>query len=141
MNAVPRPGLLRDYRHPLLWLTVYAVMIAVVVTASLMPAQNLPPPPFAGVDKVEHFLAYAALSIYAVMLFARMRAQALSAAALIALGVALEFVQASMSNDRAGDSADALANTLGVLAGLLTAHTPLARLLLGVERRWMAARR
>lgn len=141
MSALPRTNLLRDYRHPGLWLAVYALMVSAVIAASLMPASNLPAPPFAGIDKVEHFIAYAGLSVYAVMLFARMRAQALSGALLIALGVALEFVQASMSNERAGDSADALANALGVLVGLFTAHTPLSRLLLWLERRLIASRR
>lgn len=141
MSARPGTPLLRDYRHPALWFTLYALMIGLVILASLMPAQNLPPPPFAGIDKVEHFIAYASLSMYAVMLFARMRAQALSGALLIALGVTLEFVQASMSNERAGDSADALANALGVLVGLFTAHTPLSRLLLWLEQRLIATRR
>lgn len=128
-------GLLREFRWPYRWLALWGLMLAAVIATSLLPARDLPPTPFSGFDKVEHFLAYAALSAYAVMLLPRVRIQALVAAGLIALGIGLEFAQSALTDSRQADSADALANALGALAGLLMASTPLATGLLRLEAR------
>ena len=135
MSAAIERGWLRGFRWPVLWVGIWLAMIGAVAATSLMSADELPPPPFDGFDKVEHFLAYFVLAAYAVMLFAQRRAQALAAAGLIALGVGLEFAQGALTVSRMADSADALANSLGVLAGLALAPTPVARALLWVERR------
>lgn len=132
----PAPKALRDFHRPGLWLALWALMIAAVVTGSLLPASDLLPVPFAGFDKLEHFFGYAALSACAAMLFARMRAQALAAAGLVALGIGLEVAQAALTVSRQADPADAMVNTLGVLAGLAVAATPLARLLQRLDARW-----
>lgn len=133
MNT-PRTIALRDFRRPRLWLGLWIAALVAVIVLSLIP-----PPPMrvpAGTDKLEHFLAYAALSAYAAMLFARRRMQALVAAGLIVLGVGLEVAQATLTDSRMADSADAFANTLGVLAGLLTAGTPMAGWLQRIDQRW-----
>ena len=127
---------MRPLRRPRLWLAVWAAMIAMVIAGSLLPARELPPVPFDGFDKVQHLLGYAVLSAYAVMLFARMRAQALCAAILIALGIGLEFAQAALTSSREADPADALFNGVGVLFGLAIAATPLATLLQRLDARW-----
>jgi VanZ family protein len=127
--------LLRGFRRPWLWLGLWLLMLAAVVVTSLMAASDLPPPPFDGVDKLEHFLGYFVLSAYAVMLFAQRRGQAVVAAGLIALGVGLEVAQGALTVSRQADSADALANSLGVLAGLVLAPTPISRGLLWLEAR------
>lgn len=132
----PVAPVMRPLRRRLLWLAVWAAMIVAVIAGSLMPARELPPVPFDGFDKVQHLLGYAVLSAYAVMLFARMRAQALSAAVLIVLGIGLEFAQAALTSSREADPADALFNAVGVLAGLATAATPLANLLQRLDARW-----
>lgn len=126
---------LREFHRPLLWIALWLAMIAAVIATCLMPAKDLPPTPFDSFDKVEHFTAYLSLSLYAGMLFARVRAQALATAGLIALGVALEFAQANLTDSRSGDAADALANSLGALAGLWLARTPIALWLQRVDRR------
>lgn len=130
---------LREFHRPALWIALWLAMIGAVVATCLMPARDLPPVPFDAFDKVEHFTAYLLLSLYAGMLFARVRAQALAAAGLIALGVALEFAQAKLTDSRSGDAADALANSLGALAGLWLGRTPVALWLWRLDRR-LAAR-
>lgn len=117
---------MREFRRPGLWLALWGLMLLVVVVASLLPAPELPPVPFSGFDKIEHFLGYAVLSAYAVMLLARMRAQAWAAASLVALGIGLELAQATLTATRQADPGDALFNAAGVLAGLLVAATPMA---------------
>lgn len=131
---------LREFQRPALWCALGAAMVLAVTGATLLPARELPPPPFSGFDKIEHFAAYAAMSAYAGMLFARRRAQAIAAAALIALGIGLEFAQATLTQSRSGDVVDALANSLGALLGLLLAATPVSGWLQRVDRR-LAPRR
>ena len=134
MSAVTtaRRRWLRAFRWPALWVAIWIAMIGGVVASSLLPGHDLPEVPD-GFDKVEHFLGYLLLGAWAVMLFAARRAQAVAAAGLIALGVALEVAQGAWTVSRMADSADALANSLGVLAGLMLGPTPAARALLRVE--------
>jgi len=127
---------LREFRRPGLWLALWALMIATVIAGSLLPARELPPVPFDGFDKFQHLFGYAVLSAYASMLFARMRAQALAAAGLVALGIGLELAQAALTSSRQADPADALVNALGVVAGLAVAVTPLAQWLRRLDGRW-----
>lgn len=131
----PKGPWLRSFHTPGRWLALGAAGVLAVIAVSLLPAGDLPPSPFAGSDKVGHCLTYAALSAYACMLFARMRPQALCAAGLIVLGVALEYAQASLTDSRMGDGRDALANALGALLGLATASTPLALMLQRIDNR------
>jgi hypothetical protein len=53
---------------------------------------------------------------------------------LVVLGIALEAAQFLFTSTRMMDGWDALANSLGVLAGLATALTPMRDLLLRLER-------
>jgi VanZ family protein len=112
----PRVGALRTFARPRLWLGVWAFGWVLAIALSLMH------PPQLGIDlpdsdKVGHLLAYATLSAWAAMLFATRRARVGAALALVALGIALEFAQGALTDDRLRDPMDALANTLGVVLG------------------------
>jgi VanZ family protein len=131
---VTRTSALKPLRRPHLWLGAWWCAIALVVLLSLAPAFVLPQVP-AGSDKVEHFLAYFLLAAAAVQLFATRGALLRAGVALVALGVALEIAQALLTSTRQMDVHDALANTLGVLAGLATAMAPGRDLLLRYDRR------
>jgi VanZ family protein len=135
VSATTKARVLREFRWPALWLAVWIAMIAAVAVGSLVSARDLPEVPD-GFDKVEHFVGYLLLSAWAVMLFANRRAQAVAAAGLIALGIGLEIAQGAWTVSRMADSADALANSLGVLAGLLLGPTPLGDFLVWVEGRF-----
>lgn len=125
---------LKPFRRPWLWLGLWLLAIATVVTLSLTP-----PPPFpdlpSGTDKLEHGLAYALLACGAVQLFGRRGACLLAGAALVAMGVGLEYAQGAYTTDRMRDPFDAIANTAGVLLGLSTLLTPMRGWLLKLERR------
>lgn len=135
MNT-PRPRFgrsLKPFRRPWLWAGLWSVGIALVVTTSLIPMPHLPTPE--GSDKFEHFFAYAALAAGAVQLFAR-RLSLLSACVTLALlGIGIEYAQGAMGLGRTMDPRDALANTLGVLAGLSTLLTPLRDVVLRLDSR------
>jgi len=126
--------MLREFRWPALWVAIWIAMVAAVVFGSLVSAHDLPDVPD-GFDKVEHFVGYLLLSAWAVMLFASRRGQAIAAAGLIVLGVGLEVAQGAWTVSRMADSADALANSLGVLAGLMLGPTPLGGFLVWLEER------
>jgi VanZ family protein len=125
---------LRPFRRPRLWLGLWLLAIAVVMALSLANLSRLPPVPEGG-DKVEHFLAYGLLSLSAMQLFATRRGCIVVAVLLVLMGVGLEFAQGALTTTRMADPHDALANTLGVLAGLATLFTPLRGMLLAFDTR------
>ena len=122
---------LKPLRWRWAWCALWCLAIAGVVVVSLMPAPDLPQPP--GSDKLHHFIAYAVLAASAVQLFARWPALAGAGLGLVLMGLGLEHAQGLMQPTRMADPLDALANTLGVIAGLATRLTPLRDLLLRFE--------
>lgn len=126
--------MLRDFRLPRLWVAGGLAMLALVATGSLMPSSGLPDVGFPGADKLQHGVGYAAMSAYAVMLFATRRARWTAAAGLLAFGIAIELAQGAFTADRSPELADVFANAAGILAGLLVAPTRLALLLQRVDR-------
>lgn len=127
------PAALKPLRRPRLWLSLWCVAIVAVIVGSLLPAADLPPVP-AGADKLEHFAGYAVLAAIAVQLFATRAALARAGLGLVALGIVLEVLQSALTSTRVMDGWDALANCLGVLAGLATVMAPWRDLLLQLER-------
>ena len=133
--ARPRFGRsLKPFRRPLLWAGLWVLAVAVVVVASLAPVRGPPavPKTCAG---VEHFVARAALAAGAVQLFARRLSWGFVCVLLVLMGIGLEHLQAQMALGRMLDRVDALANPVGVLAGLATAFTPWRDALLRIDQR------
>ena len=120
-------SMLRIFRRPRLWLGLWLLLILEVIVGSLLPSTALPKVSFTGIDKVQHFVAYATLSAYAVMLFATRRIQVRAAVGLVVLGLLMELAQTAFTASRLADPGDVLANTLGVLAGQALSMTPAAR--------------
>ena len=135
MNRRPLLGRsLKPFRRPMLWATLWCSAVAFVVVASLVtiPAPLEVP---SGGDKVEHFLAYGALSAGAVQLYRRWASLYSVAIALVLMGIGLEYAQGALTETRMTDRMDALANTLGVIAGLATRLSPWADALLRFDPR------
>lgn len=114
---------LKPFRRPRLWTGLWILAIAALVVVSLVPAPDLPNVP-PGSDKIEHFLAYCLLAVGAVQLYARRPAWIGAGLGLVLLGIGLEYAQGALTTTRMMDRWDALANTLGVIAGLATMLTP-----------------
>ena len=114
---------LKPLRRPRLWSALWVALIAVVVILSLIAPPELPDMP-RGTDKLEHLFAYFVLAAFAVQLFARWPALFGAGLGLVLLGIGLEHTQSAMAVGRMLDREDALANTLGVIAGLATRLTP-----------------
>ena len=124
---------LKPLRHPRFWCAMWCIAIAVVWVFSLMPPP--PMPDFDSSDKVSHFLAYFVLACCAVQLFRNWAGLLGAGLGLVLMGIAVEYAQGALTDDRMMDAKDALANTLGVVAGLATRLTPLRDLLLRIDGR------
>ena len=120
---LPGDASLKPLRWPQAWLLLWWSLVGLVVTLSLIPGDTVPPLPVMGGDKLEHCAAYAALAATAVQLFTR-NAVLRAGAGLVALGIGLELGQYLFTSSRQMDVFDALANALGVAAGLSTGWTP-----------------
>ncbi|WP_243733180.1 VanZ family protein [Luteimonas yindakuii] len=123
---------LKPFRRPWLWAGLWIAAIAAVVAVSLSPPP--PMPPVDNSDKLGHFLAYAVVAIGAVQLYARWAALLGAGIGLVLLGIGIEYAQGALTATRMADPADALANTLGVVAGLTLRLTPWRDALLRLEQ-------
>lgn len=101
------------------WRIVGWFGVALLIWLSLTPS----PPQIVDVahlDKIEHLLAYALLMVWFAQLRASIRQRAITAAALLALGIALEFAQAS-GGVREFSVADMVADLAGISLGWFAA--------------------
>jgi VanZ family protein len=130
---------MREFYFPKFWLGIWIFGWCLCITLSLIN------PPDVGVqidngDKIGHFLAYATLSAWAVMVFQNRRAQLLAACGLFTLGLLMEWLQGTLTVYRMMDMRDAMANTVGVLIGLCVSFTPLQRFLQYCDQRLRSKR-
>lgn len=105
MNAI-RSGLRRA------WQAAIVLLAAVIVAGGLLPLPELAAA--GGFDKLEHFVAYFALTLLGSGIVPPERLW-LVAARAFALGLAVELLQASLTTTRTADWVDVLANGAGVL--------------------------
>ncbi|HEY0666262.1 MAG TPA: VanZ family protein [Gallionella sp.] len=117
--------------HRGLWLAGGWLLVGLVLYLSLMPSPP-EPLPFPHADKLEHGIAYAALALWFCQLHPRLQARMTVLALLVAMGVAVEFMQ-EWSGYRYFDIRDMLANSLGVAIGYGLVHTAAGRLFVWIE--------
>ena len=93
---------------------VFASYVGLIVLLSLLPrAPELPVP---GGDKLTHFAAYVLMALLGMPLAATVRAQLLMLLTIVAIGGALEGLQAIVPN-RAPSELDLVANVTGAVVG------------------------
>ena len=111
------------------WAAVLEIAMALVVLAAcLMPMEGGGP---AGVDKLQHFAAYAGLAFWGGVTWSARRWQV--CIALLVMGALIEGLQ-GLTGYRSADWHDMLANSIGVVSGLAISRLPPARWLAG----WLA---
>lgn len=120
--------LLKPLRWPRAWLALWWLAVLGTLVVCLIPPPSIPLPENS--DKVEHFLAYFLLAASAVQIYQRRAALVWAAVGLVALGIGIELAQGALTVNRMADPMDALANSVGVLAGMAIVFTPLRDLLL-----------
>jgi len=112
-----------------IWLGVGYLLLLFVATVSLIPISD-----DVGVsDKLMHLLTYLALSGWFSLVITQARSLFHVGIGLIMFGILIEIIQ-GMTSYRSAEFADAVANSLGVLIGLVFYFTPLRRVL-----RWLDA--
>jgi VanZ family protein len=105
-------------RHPRLWLVIGWTLVVGCLYVSLMPVRSLP---HTGVsDKIEHAGAYALLALWFAGLYPRSR-YVIIGIGLFMMGVTIEWAQGAMHLGRQSDYRDVIANTIGIVAGLVLA--------------------
>lgn len=127
------PGL--HYRR--MWIVAGLLITAVVVVASLVPVQQLPPVALS--DKIEHLLGFVVLAFWFGSVIAH-RDFLYLALALIALGGGIEIAQGLMGLGRQSDLKDLWADCIGIAIGLGIAATPVGNWASLLDHR-IAARR
>jgi VanZ family protein len=120
---------LSEYRYPRVWAWIGLLLLAAVITLSLVSIDQ--PIDLPGADKYEHALAYAALMFWWGMVQPHRRLA--WAVTLPLLGVCLEGIQ-QFTPGRFMEWRDAAANLTGVVLGLLLAFSPAGRLLGWLDR-------
>ncbi len=120
-------------QFPRLWQAIGWLSVAGLIVLSLLPSP--PQPPVISWDKAQHWFAYAGLMLWFAQAFT---ARFHWLGCLLGLGVVIEFLQ-SWTGYRHFDFGDMLANTVGVLSGLLLSLTPLGMLVVWLDR-WLADR-
>lgn len=116
-----------------LWISLGAIYVAAVIFLSLTPLKSFGSGEIPFQDKAVHFLAYGAIMWWFGQIFRHIGVTLCIALGLIALGVALEFLQGA-TGYRMFEVADMAANTGGVVIGFILCRTGMGNLLLRVER-------
>lgn len=125
--------MLRSFHRPQLWVGMWIAMIIGTIVLSLMPGPPIPDELTIG--KFDHGFAYFCLEAMAVQLYARRNASLVAAAALIALGIALELAQGYLTTYRDMSAYDGMIDAVGVAIGLVTAWLPFADILHRIDAR------
>jgi VanZ family protein len=122
---------MHPFRFPKLWFTVGWLLILAVIFLSLWP--KLPESPtFKHSDKLAHLTAYSILTLWFANMYRQRSRHLLLGATLIALGMCLELLQ-GLTEYRTFSYGDILANSSGVLLGLLLAGTNLSSTLMHLD--------
>lgn len=119
------------FRFHAFWLMTGVLLVLLVIVLSLVPDPALLPATPG--DKPMHLLAYAALMSWFANLHAEAGRRMRIACGLVALGIALEYVQ-QWTGYRTCDGADMTANAAGVATGWLLAPPRMPNYLRGLEQ-------
>ncbi|MFL6548892.1 MAG: VanZ family protein [Povalibacter sp.] len=111
-------------RHGKAWLATGWALVITAIVVCLLPGQDLPNTHVG--DKYEHFICYAVLTSYFAGLYSRSSYWKI-AVALLCMGIAIEFAQGAMHLGRNADPLDVVANSIGIVIGLVLSLAGLGR--------------
>ena len=107
-------------QYPRLWLGLGWGLVGLVVILSLLPGKTFHDIDFLVSDKIQHAFAYATVMIWFAGIY-RSSSYRWIVPGLVIMGIALEFLQLKYFH-RQFEVRDMLANTVGVVAGLVLAR-------------------
>ena len=120
-----------------LWIAVIAILVVLIVVASLAPSPVVPTQSFS--DKYAHFIAYFALALLGSAIAAPAGLWKVMLRCLL-LGASLEILQSLLTEHRTADIADLAANAAGIALAWLIAGEGRAGWGLRAAA-WLSARR
>jgi len=106
----------RELRLGTLWLVLGLILVAAVLTLSLLPGADLPIQGFN--DKLNHALGFFAMTAWFCGLYPRRR-WILVCGAMFALGLLIEVLQGWMAVGRTAELPDVAADIAGIAAALV----------------------
>ena len=118
------------WRLQWLWYLCGFSILLLIAILSLTPMPDVP----VGNDKLGHFIAYMVVSSWFSLIAKRTSSLWWVMLGLIAYGLLIEFLQ-GLTDYRMEDLADALANSLGVVTGLICHFTRLRQWLIKLDER------
>ena len=107
-----------DLRFARAWLAMGWFLIIATFIVCLVPGHDLPSTGIS--DKWEHTIAYSVLTLWFVGIYRRSRYLRI-AGALVVMGIVIELLQGAMNLGRQCDYRDVIANSSGVVVGMLAA--------------------
>jgi VanZ family protein len=122
---------MRSLKYTRLWLTIGWLLVLAVVWVSLVPREPELVKHLG--DKLSHAVAYFVLMAWFVQIYRPTRMLGLLAVGFVILGITLELLQGLLAT-RIADAGDVFADAVGVAVGMAIAATPLADLLVRLER-------
>ncbi len=128
INTSVQSDFLYPFRYRQLWQIIGSIIVVLIVVLSLIPAPSVGIELDQG-DKYGHVLAYFAAMFWQLMLRARFKFNLFWGLGLFVLGGFLELAQGYLTDYRAMDEMDLLADGIGVLLAFLLAQTPMRTLL------------
>lgn len=127
-----KPVVLPELRFRRLWFCAGLAIAVAIAVVCLMPGSSIPQLKLLS-DKVEHALAFGMLAFWFGSILVR-RDLLWLALALVAFGGLIEVAQGLMRLGRDADLLDVVADSVGIVAGMLLALTPLGRWAGFIER-------
>lgn len=113
-----------ELKHRKAWLIGGWALVMAAVVVCLVPGRELPNTGIG--DKWEHFICYGVLTTYFAGLYPRSSYWKI-ALALLAMGIGIEFAQGAMKLGRSADVRDVMANSIGIVLGLIVSWAGLGR--------------
>jgi len=132
-----KPIVLPELRYRRTWLSIGMFMVLAITVVCLLPVHDLPKVGMS--DKTEHFLAFGAVAFWFGSIVVR-RDLHWVALAVVGFGALIEVAQGAMGLGREAEWFDVLADTLGVLIGVVLVLTPLGHWARWVEAHFTGAR-
>lgn len=118
-------------RYQKLWLLLGAFLVVVIIVGSLYPLEY--PSEILLSDKVQHAIAYGALTAWFLLIFHGRKAWLMIVVCALLLGALVELAQ-SFTDFRFAEWFDLAANAFGVVLGSVVSVTPLRFMLAKLER-------
>ena len=118
-----------EWRLKWLWFGCGFILLLLIAILSLMPVSGV-----GGGDKIGHVFMYAVLSSWFSLIVSRTGLLWFVLLGAISYGLLMEFLQ-SLTDYRGAEFADAVANSIGALLGLLFHFSPFRRWLVMIDAR------